>query len=252
MGILHRARRFFSGPNKESSRERRKLKRIACHQAFLGTKGENTFPLTVTDVGFGGFKILSEQHPGERGELLHLRRVPTDFQRHLGGVYSTGVMVRVAWVKRLAEGGYEAGLYLPQAPGTMRISWFRELLSELGMDEKDVFSKRHSRRHRCRLPATIGAGPVPPCDGLMLDLSLGGGLFGCGKAAPLGESVELSVVWGRHKLTTRAAILGVRQNTLDEGGGRWLHSLKFEGLDKKSEGVLLAWLEELARHDDAP
>lgn len=249
MGFLHRARQFFSGPNKQASRERRRLKRIACHQSFLGSRGGETFPLTVTDVGFGGFKILSDQHPGERGDLLHLRRVATDFQRHLTGAYTTGLMVRVAWVKPLQGGGYEAGLFLPEAPGSMRISWFKELLSELGMDEKDVFSKRQSRRHRCRLPATIAVGSLPPQEGFLFDLSPGGGLWGSAKAASMGEVVELSVVWGRGRLNVSATILGVRRSDVDEGGNRWLHSLKFESLDKASERTLFTWLEELAKND---
>lgn len=250
MGLLRRARRFFSGPDKESSRERRKLKRIACHQQFLGTRGKESFPLTVIDVGFGGFKMVSDRHPGERGELLHLRRVSTDYQRHLGGVYTTGIMVRVAWVKTLGDGGYEAGLHLPQAPGTMRISWFKELLSELGMDEKEVFSKRNSRRHRCQLPATLEQGSMPACEGLVLDLSQGGALFGCARAVAMGENVKLSVVWGRQTLDAEAVVLGVRQNSTGGGGGRWLHSLRFEPLEKKAEVVLSGWIEELARNDD--
>lgn len=250
MGILQQARRFFNGPDRQASRERRKLKRIACHQSFIGTRDGVSFPLTVVDVGFGGFKVISDREPGPKGALVHLRRVANDFQRHLTPAYTTGVMVKVAWVRPHPEGGFEAGLYLPQAPGSMRISWFKELLAELGMDEKSVFSQRHSRRHRCRLPAGIAYGQVPSQEGLMLDLSSGGGLFGAAKAAPMGEWVQLSVTWGRHRVDLKAEVVGVRQNLLDEGGGKWLHSLKFqEELPKKVERILLSWLEELARNE---
>ena len=156
MGILQRARKLFRGPDRRASRERRRLKRVACHQSFVCTRGEESFPLTVVDVGFGGFKVQSEHPLGERGDLLHLRRVATDFRRHLTGPYTTGLMVSVAWVKACEDGTYEAGFYLPQAPGSMRINWFRELLSELGMNEREVFSKRASRRHRCRLSDATG------------------------------------------------------------------------------------------------
>lgn len=250
MGILQRARKFFSGPDKIASRERRKLKRMACHQSFVCTRGKESFPLTVVDVGFGGFKVQSEVSPGERGELLHLRRVATDFRRHLTGAYTTGLMVRVAWVKKCEEGGYEAGLYLPQAPGSMRISWFKELLSELGMDEKEVFSKRVSRRHRCSLPASIRFGSTPEQQGVVQDLSPGGALFAAAKAAPMGEQVEFRVVWGRKALVLKATVVGVRPSEAHQGGPSWLHSLKFEAeLDKKQERILYGWLEELAANE---
>ena len=248
MGILQRAKRFFGGPDKAASRERRKLKRMACHQEFVCTKGKQQFPVVVVDVGFGGFRIQSDQSVGQRGDLLHLRRISTDFRRHLTGAYTTGLMVRVAWVKSSSE-GFEAGLHLPEAPGSMRISWFKELLSELGLDEVAVFTKRSNRRHRCRLPAQISQGDIPTQEGLMLDLSSGGGLFAAAKASPMGEGVKLQVTWGRQQLEASAEIVGVRPNPASDGAPGWLHSLKFqEDLTKKQERLLYAWLEDLERN----
>lgn len=249
MGILKRARRFFSGPDKKSSRERRRLKRMACQQAFVCTKGEESFPLTVLDVGFGGFKVLTEHPVGERGDLLHLRRVSTDFRRHLTGAYTTGLMVRVAWTKRDGE-YYESGLHLPEAPGSMRISWFKELLSELGLSEKEVFTQRNTRRHRCHLPARLTCGPVPEHQGTLLDLSPGGCLFGSNVAAPMGKVAELSVVWGVKELSLSVEVVGVRPNNVEEMGSKWLHSLKFQGeLSRSQEKILYSWLEELADNE---
>lgn len=249
MSILHRARRFFSGPNKNASRERRKLKRMACHQAFLCTKGEVSFPLTVIDVGFGGFKVMSEHPIGKRGDLLHLRRVATDFKRHLTGAYTTGLMVRVAWAKE-SDGHFEAGLHLPEAPGSMRISWFRELLSEMGFDEKAVFTQRHNRRHRCRLPSEFSVQGRPVQGGLLLDLSSGGGMFGAAKAANMGDQGRLSARWGSKELLLDVTVVGLRANNIDEAGPRWLHSVKFEeNFGKAQESILYAWLEELARNE---
>lgn len=249
MSILKRARRFLVGPDKRASRERRKLKRVACHQEFVCTRGKETFPIVVIDVGFGGFKVTSQTSFGERGDILHLRRVATDFQRHLTGAYTTGIMVRVAWVKNCG-GTYEAGLYLPEAPGTMRISWFKDLLKELGFDEQAVFTKRSTRRYRCRLPGELTCGPMPTESGSLLDLSPGGGLFGAKKAAPLGVSGKLHVRWGTEEFEVPVAVLGVRAGDSDPLSHSWLHSLKFqEPLSKSQEKVLYRWLEELGEND---
>lgn len=247
MSILQRARQLFQGPDRSASRERRKLKRVACHQRFQATRGELSFPVTVMDVGFGGFKVCSEEAPGERGDLLHLRRLSTDFRRHLTGAYTTGLMVRVAWVKK-TEDGFEAGLHLPQAPGSMRISWFRELLKEMGFDEKTVFTQRNNRRHRCRLPSELALKGSPDMEGMLLDLSSGGCLFGGVRAATMGSEGLLSARWGSKELKVEVTVVGVRSNTHDEGP-RWLHSLKFRGeLSKPQEQVLFKWLDELARN----
>lgn len=246
MSILQRAKKFFSGPDKGASKERRRLKRMACHQLFECTGAGLTFPVTVVDVGFGGFRIVSEHSLGERGDLLHLRRISTDFGRHLTGAYTTGLMVKVAWVRQ--EGNsYEAGLHLPEAPGSMRISWFRELLKEMGMSESAIFSKRGTRRHRCRLPAQLTCGKLPVLHGLLLDLSMGGGLFGGAKASPMGDDAQFCVRWGAKELLVPVSIVGVRVNTLEEAGPKWLHSIKFEKeFTKTQQRVLYAWLDELA------
>ena len=248
MSMLQRAKRFLTGPDKRRSRERRKLKRMACHQAFICTRGEDSFPITVIDVGFGGFKVVSDDPLGERGDLLHIRRVSTDFKRHLTGAYTTGLMVRVAWTKKDGA-GYESGLHLPEAPGSMRISWFRELLSELGLDEKAVFTKRNTRRFRCRLPAKLNGGSGPSQEGTLLDLSSGGGLFGSLKACSMGETGELEITWGKRSLKTTINVVGVRSSDYD-GSNPWLNSVKFqEELSKAQERILYGWLEELSRNE---
>lgn len=237
---------MLQGPDKKASRERRKLKRVACHQSFQATRSDSSFPLTVVDVGFGGFRVVCQEFPGERGSLLHLRRLATDFRRHLTGAYTTGLMVRVAWVKRTEE-GFEAGLHLPQAPGTMRINWFRELLQEMGFDERTVFTQRNNRRHRCRLPAVLELQSFPASDGLLLDLSSGGGLYGTEKAAAMGSEGRLSVKWGSKEFQIQVTVVGVRSNPHE--GPRWLHSVKFcHELSKSQERILYHWLEELARN----
>ena len=249
MSMLQRAKQFLTGPDKRRSRERRKLKRMACHQAFVCTRGEKSFPITVIDVGFGGFKVISEEPLGERGDLLHIRRVSTDFRRHLTGAYTTGLMVRIAWTKQDGS-SYESGLHLPKAPGSMRIIWFRELLSELGMDEKAVFTKRKTRRFRCRLPAVLKGELVPAQDGTLLDLSSGGGLFGSTEACSMGDSGEFEITWGKRSLKTAVDVVGVRRNDSGDGGVTWLNSVKFkEELSKPQERVLFGWLEELSRNE---
>ena len=205
--------------------------------------------MTVVDVGFGGFRALAEQRVGERGQLLHLRRLSNDFKRHTTGAYTTGIMVRVAWAKE-SDGVWEVGLYLPEAPGSMRISWFRELLEELGFNEREIFSKRVMRRHRCRLPCKLlGAEDGVPIEGVLLDLSPGGGLFGSSKKSILGQVHDCSVKWGLKELVLKAEVVGLRVNNIDDMGPRWLHSLRFQSdLDKTQEQVLHGWLEELARN----
>lgn len=240
MGILQRARRLLGRSKRNSSRERRKLKRIACHQTFVATRSGESFELTVLDVGFGGFRVISDHPLGERGDLLHMRRLATDFGRHLGTAYTTGLMVRVAW-SCVREGHYEAGLHLPEAPGSMRIGWFKELLDEMGFDEETIFSKRESRRFRCRLP-----GSLFDHDGMLLDLSAGGGLFGADQSLALGDEGELTAVWGQRRLSLPVEVVGVRPGT-EATGPAWLMSLRFAaGLTKAQEKALHSWLEELS------
>lgn len=248
MGFLNLARSLFVGKQSPASRERRKLKRVACHQAFQATRGEQSFELTVVDVGFGGFRAQCEVSPGSRGDLLHLRRVATDFRRHLTGAYTTGLMVRVAWVKK-TETGYEAGLHVPQIPGSMRISWFREMLGEMGFDEQTLFSKRVARRHRCRLPGELNLVGAPKLEGMLLDLSVGGGLFGTLTAAAMGQEGEMLVKWGSRSLLLPVTVVGVRAGA-SSADPKWLHSVKFNGsLKAAQERELSAWLEEFSRNE---
>lgn len=202
--------------------------------------------MTVTDLGFGGFKIRSETSVGERGDLLHMRRVATDLTKKLGGSYTTGVVVRVAWSKA-DESGWETGLYLPAAPGSMRIRWFRELLSELGLDETQVFSKRESRRHLCRLPATFRCASEESFEGMLLDLSSGGGLLATRESMKLGDSGILSVLWGVKRLEMNVSVVGVRVDAASNQGLGWHQSVRFEEPMGESQAKVLAqWLEELA------
>lgn len=232
---------------RRAAAERRRLKRMACHQEFLCSRGGESTPITVLDVGFGGFRVRSDRRLGKRGDLLHLRRVSTDFRRHMTGAYTTGMMARVAWVKE-DEDGWQAGLYLPEAPGSMRISWFRELLKELDMDEKSVFSQRASRRHRCKLPGRILT-ESRSLVGTVQDLSSGGGLFSAEESLPMGTMGEFSVTWGRKSLKVKAEVVGVRSATTSGNPG-WLHSVKFEDpVPAQAESTLLQWLDELARNE---
>ena len=234
---------------RRASMERRKIKRLACHQNFLCTRGGESFPVIVVDVGFGGFKVRSSAPLGKRGELLHLRRLSEDHTKKLGGSYTTGLMVRVAWTKH-DEDGWESGLSLPEAPGSMRIRWFKELLEELRLDETEIFSKRSARRHRCRLPATIATGALPSVSGMVFDLSSGGVLFAAPAPAMLGSCGELQVTWGAKVLKAEVSVVGVRPAEANELELRFLHSLRFEdGMDEATEKLLHRFIGELAEND---
>ena len=235
--------------DRRASMERRKIKRLACHQSFLCTRGGESFPVIVVDVGFGGFKVRSSAPLGKRGELLHLRRLSEDHTKKLGGSYTTGLMVRVAWTKH-DEDGWESGLSLPEAPGSMRIRWFKELLEELRLDETEIFSKRSARRHRCRLPATIATGALPSVSGMVFDLSSGGVLFAAPAPAMLGSCGELQVTWGAKVLKAEVSVVGVRPAEASELELRFLHSLRFEdGMDEATEKLLHRFIGELAEND---
>lgn len=235
--------------DRRASMERRKIKRLACHQNFLCTRGGESFPVIVVDVGFGGFKVRSSAPLGKRGELLHLRRLSEEHTKKLGGSYTTGLMVRVAWTKR-DEDGWESGLSLPEAPGSMRIRWFKELLEELRLDETEIFSKRAARRHRCRLPASIATGALPSVSGMVFDLSSGGVLFAAPAPAMLGSCGELQVTWGAKTLKAEVSVVGVRPAEASELELRFLHSLRFEdGMDIAAETLLHRFIGELAEND---
>lgn len=255
--LLQKARGLFTprgggvlgqGLLRRASLERRKIKRLACHQSFVCSNGKESWPVTVVDLGFGGFKIRSQADIGRRGDYLHLRRLSADHTTRLGSSYTTGLMARICWSKK-DDDGWELGLSLPEAPGSMRIRWFKELMQELGMDETEVFSKRVTRRHRCRLPATM-AGALPPVSGMLLDLSPGGGLFASSQAALMGSSASLRVEWGVKVLSVDVTVVGVRPAPARELELRFLHSLKFEAeMDAENEAILCRWLEELALND---
>jgi hypothetical protein len=247
--LLQKARSLFAGPDRRASLERRKIKRLACHQSFVCSSGKLSWPVTVVDLGFGGFKVRSAVSLGKRGDLLHLRRVCADHIKKLGGSYTTGLMARVAWSKR-DDDGYETGLYLPEAPGSMRIRWYKELLQELDLDETEIFSKRSTRRRRCRLPATISTGALPSATGMVFDLSAGGALFAAPAPAMLGSSGHLDVQWGVKRLNVEISVVGVRPSDANELDLRFLHSLKFEEpMSQASETTLYRWLEELAQNE---
>lgn len=247
--ILRKAQRYVWGVKRPSLTERRRLKRMACHQEFVCTRGKESHDITVVDVGFGGFRVRSQRSLGERGTLHHLRRLPTDFRKHLTGSYGNGLMVKVAWEKQ-DEQGFEVGLSVPEAPGSMRIEWFRELLREFGLDEQGVFSQRNSRRHRCRLPALLTLGESSELRGTLLDLSQGGGLLGLEHRAQLGSEGELAVKWGVKTLRLRVTVVGVRDNRISAQGPPCWHSLKFrEPIPECSEDLLKDWLMELSRNE---
>lgn len=246
--LLQKARGLLLGPDRRAAVERRRIKRLACHQSFLCSNGKLSFPVTVVDIGFGGFKIRSSVSAGQRGDLLHLTRQADHHVKKLGGSYTTGVMVKIAWTKR-DEDGWESGLSLPEMPGSMRIRWFKELLKELNMDETEIFSKRSTRRYRCRLPASISVGALPDASGMVFDLSIGGALFAAPAPAMLGSSGALKVVWGAGTLEAPVSVVGIRPSEARELDLRYLHSLKFEEpLEKGTEKLLCRWLEELSHH----
>ena len=247
--LLQKARGFLGRDDRRASLERRKIKRLACHQNFLCTSSSESFPVTVVDIGFGGFKVRSAAPLGKRGDLLHLRRLSAEHERKLGGSYTTGLMVRVAWTKK-DEDGWESGLSLPEAPGSMRIRWFKELLDELQLDETEIFSKRATRRHRCRLPATISTGALPSVSGMALDLSSGGALFAAPAPAMLGSCGYFEVTWGAKMLKLEVSVVGVRPAEATEIEHRFLHSLRFEdSMDEGTEKLLHRFLRELADND---
>lgn len=247
--LLQKARGFLGRHDRRAAMERRRIKRLACHQSFMCTTSSESFPVTVVDIGFGGFKVRSDKPLGKRGDLLHLRRLSADHERKLGGSYTTGLMVRVAWAKT-DEDGWETGLSLPEAPGSMRIRWFKELLQELHLDETEIFSKRATRRHRCRLPALISTGALPSVSGMALDLSSGGALFAAPAPAMLGSCGLFEVTWGAKVLKLEVSVVGVRPSEATELEYRFLHSLRFEdGMDEATEKLLHRFLRELAEND---
>lgn len=199
-------------------------------------------------MGFGGFKVRSASRLGGAGDLLHMRRVSGDATRHLESSYTTGVMVSIVWTKE-DRGAWESGLFLVQAPGSMRTRWYKELLAELGLDERDVFSRRATRRGECRLPALLSTSALPSATGLVFDLSAGGALF-AGTAAPLlGSTGSLQVTWGADVAHFPVTVVGVRPAEQKDLELKVLHSLKFEAtLPKTEERILSRWLEELMRH----
>jgi hypothetical protein len=124
------------------------------------------------------------------------------------------------------------------------------LLQELQMDETEIFSKRNTRRHRCRLPATICTGALPSVSGMIFDLSSGGALFASPVPGMLGSSGTLRVQWGARTLEAEISIVGIRPAEATELEFRFLHSLKFEEpMPKATESLLYRWLAELADND---
>ncbi len=210
----------------------------------------------MVDVSFGGFKVLAPRCLGPRGGFLHLRRVAADFRRHMSSAYTTGIMVKVAWSKPSSQDSrlYEAGLTLAEVPGSMTLGWYRELLTELGLDEATIFSRRSHRRFRCRLPAVLSfeGGEAPrEISGTLLDLSSGGALLATPQTARIGCEVILSATWGAETLVAPGKVVGVRKS--EEVGSPeelWWHSLTFdEGLEPNAGHLLSKWLGEFSRND---
>ncbi len=245
--VFARVKGLFGAPSRRARMlERRRLKRLPVHQLFECRDGTSVWELRVIDVSFGGFRVLSPEPLGERGKPLHLRRLSTEVRALHGAAYSTGVMVEIAWSRPYphAPGLHEHGLTLVQAPGSMNLDWYRQLLKELGLDGEAIFDRRRQRRFRCSLPGRflIDAG-LAAREGVVGDLSLGGALWVAEGILPVGSSGSLGMEWGERRLDLPVKVTGTRRA---ETTGRWLHSLELRTpLGRERQFELEAWLQEL-------
>lgn len=149
------------------AQERRVTTRVdCCYPVDCDLEGAR-FPGSVTNMGLGGMRLLSEREL-ERDSTLHI-------YSHEPGWGS--LAARVVWSRPRTEGSddFETGLIYRDGLKELDNSWVKAALQHLGFESSSLYERRRTLRATTSLQAQLAvAGRPYPC--VMRDLGLGGAL----------------------------------------------------------------------------
>lgn len=146
--------------------ERRVTTRVDCCYPVECEQGSERFPGTVTNMGLGGMRLLSE------------RELETDAALHVHS-HEAGwgaLAARVVWSRPRTHGDdFETGLIYRDGLEELDNSWVKAALKHLGFESKSLYERRRTLRANTSLQAHLAvAGKPYAC--VMRDLGLGGAL----------------------------------------------------------------------------
>lgn len=146
--------------------ERRVTTRVDCCYPVECEQGAERFRGTVTNMGLGGMRLLSE------------RELETDasLQVHSHEPGWGGLAARVVWSRPRTHGDdFETGLIYRAGLEDLDNSWVKAALQHLGFESRSLYERRRTLRANTSLQARLGlAGQQYAC--VMRDLGLGGAL----------------------------------------------------------------------------
>ncbi len=194
--------------------ERRHKLRVRCYvKVTLGLEGEPQG--VVTDMSMDGLQLRA---PTE----LHLHQ---EFEVLYNEGQSLGrVRCRVVWV-RPGRDFWLAGIAYVGTAESMRASWVKHVLEQLGFDESKTFQKREHIRVESSIPCRVmGAAEGK---GRIVNIGIGGALVELEQPLEEEQQLELEMCLWRILpiLNLNSRVRQVRQ---DSPGGAYLHGVIFE------------------------
>jgi hypothetical protein len=148
------------------TQERRVTTRVDCCYPVDCELAGQRFAGTVTNMGLGGMRLLSERELEREGSLMIFSHEP-----------GWGpVAARVVWSReRNGSDDFETGLIYRDGLQELDSSWVKAALQHLGFESASLYERRRTLRAATSLQAQLAvAGKPYPC--IMRDLGLGGAL----------------------------------------------------------------------------
>ncbi|CAN0442646.1 unnamed protein product, partial [Phaeothamnion confervicola] len=189
--------------------EQRGLIRLRCDYQVECESGPVRLKARVVDIGLNGMRLFLDDRLGASAKLrVHS---PASFT----GTHSESVDCHVRWCrKRRKVEGYEIGVQYDGKPGSMRRSWVKFLLKELGFDERSIFTRRKSIRADGSIRGQMIGPEGRALTGTIRNLGAGGALFETPNSLPSGTPVRLRVgPWRRlQAIELPAVVLSARDS----------------------------------------
>ncbi len=168
--------------------ERRELIRLRCHLDVEYTIGQKKHQGRIVDMSLGGMMLRCFQTP----RIGHL----TDVTYLVPSVTTSEATVRckVQWIKsRPKDFVHFVGLSYQSSEGTLRRSWVKEQLKDLGFRPETIFQKRKYMRVTCYISARFTTDDGSLIEGRLYNLGPKGALLEGPTAVKVGHRVELQV-----------------------------------------------------------
>lgn len=192
--------------------ERRNTTRVDCCYQVECTGPPGTFKASVTNMGLGGMRLLTEEELRPE-DCLNIQQTDMGWG---------SLSVRVVWCRPRASGdNFEAGVVYRDGLQELENSWVKGALQRLGFETNSLYERRRTLRARTQVEAGLKvAGKMYTCT--MLDLGLGGALVETAKSIAgiqEGASVSLEVhLQGAEPLAARIVYSRTMPNDAQQHG----------------------------------